>query len=201
VIAARRARLKMDSERGFLGDECLVALAIAIIEARFGFSDQRAEFDARPDARKLADGFHSSVRGFDLPFGRRAIAAGSTHLTSIPRSLSVRSRTIRDGQKGSQTVPGFTLLGRFAPCGTCSSAPNICSSLPERGRPQAISGTISRPHVPRSSASRTSEGRMVTLRSDGKRESAPSWPAQALAAAQAFDQLHALPASQALAIG
>src|SRR5262249_13025067 len=26
-----------------------------------------AEFDARPDARKLADGFHSSVPGFDLP--------------------------------------------------------------------------------------------------------------------------------------
>jgi hypothetical protein len=29
VIAARRARLKMDSEAGFLGDERLVALAIA----------------------------------------------------------------------------------------------------------------------------------------------------------------------------
>jgi hypothetical protein len=29
VIAARRARLKMDSEGGFLGDERLVALAIA----------------------------------------------------------------------------------------------------------------------------------------------------------------------------
>jgi hypothetical protein len=39
VIAARRARLKMDSEGGFLGDERLVALATAIIEARFGFSD------------------------------------------------------------------------------------------------------------------------------------------------------------------
>jgi len=88
VIAARRARLKMDSERGFLGDERLVALAIAIIEARFGFSDQRAEFDARPDARKLADGFHSSVPGFDLPFGRRAVAASST-----------RSRTVRDTDK------------------------------------------------------------------------------------------------------
>jgi hypothetical protein len=29
----------MDSEGGFLGDERLVALATAIIEARFGFSD------------------------------------------------------------------------------------------------------------------------------------------------------------------
>jgi hypothetical protein len=28
----------------------------------------------------------------------------------------------------------------LCPCGTCSSAPNICSSLPERGRPQSNIG-------------------------------------------------------------
>jgi len=43
-IASARDRgttawLKMDSERGILGDERLVVVAIAIIDARVGFSD------------------------------------------------------------------------------------------------------------------------------------------------------------------
>ncbi len=40
---------------------------------------------------------------------------------------------------------------------------------------------------------------LCKVQKDGKRESAPRWPAQALAAAQAFDQLHALPASGMIA--
>ena len=39
VIAAGGARLEMDSEGGFLGDERLGVVAIAIIDARVGFSD------------------------------------------------------------------------------------------------------------------------------------------------------------------
>src|SRR5215813_6737368 len=34
--------------------------------------------EAGADARELADGFHSSLPGFDLPFGRACTAVGST---------------------------------------------------------------------------------------------------------------------------
>src|SRR6516164_5258519 len=53
VIAARRARLKMDSEGGFLGDKRLVVVAIAIIDARV--------FQAIPTQRTIE--IENSVRG------------------------------------------------------------------------------------------------------------------------------------------
>src|SRR6516162_467503 len=53
VTAARRARLKMDSEGGFLGDKRLVVVAIAIIDARV--------FQAIPTQRTIE--IENSVRG------------------------------------------------------------------------------------------------------------------------------------------
>ena len=68
---------------------------------------------------------------------RRSTATPSIFPCSIKYSatLIACSHTIEKltHAPGAKLVAGFTLLGRFAPCGSCYSAPNICSSLPESG--------------------------------------------------------------------
>ena len=78
MIAARRTRLEMHEQLGRLHRPCGFAIAQAIKDAGTSLHDELAEHEAGADARELTDGFHSSLPGFDLTFGRACTAVGST---------------------------------------------------------------------------------------------------------------------------
>jgi len=78
---------------------CRFAVATAVIDASCGLLDERAEHEAWPEARKLADRFHLFLWAF-LPL----VDAGSVKLRSITHSLA--------DQPGLTDLP---LLSCFAP--------------------------------------------------------------------------------------
>src|SRR5262249_49100509 len=68
----------MHEQLGRLHRPCGFAIAQAIKDAGTSLHDELAEHEAGTDARELTDGFHSSLPGFDLPFGRARARQSST---------------------------------------------------------------------------------------------------------------------------
>src|SRR5262249_50487371 len=105
----------MHEQLGRLHRPCGFAIPQAIKDAGTSLHDELAEHEAGADARELTDGFHSSLPGSDLPFGRARARQSSTHLARIPRSLPVPEPFGRAKGGLKPWLPVSRFLRSFAP--------------------------------------------------------------------------------------